>query len=159
MMLIAQTDFPLFLPQRDAHKQQHNYAPPLPLPNHGDNIAHLALKSQLTFMATVAFPSPSAILRSPVQQPAPAPEVLVKTTQKKRPAANKAYKGPKEKLSNTTKPKQTKSRDGKSSGSQTVLSWLVTASGATADFRIRLQELQREAAQMRRGQTSMRAMS
>ncbi|KAK4694026.1 hypothetical protein P7C71_g3479, partial [Lecanoromycetidae sp. Uapishka_2] len=62
-------------------------------------------------MATVAFPSPSAILRSPVQPPSS--ETLVKpAAHKKQPATTRAHKAAKKEFTDNSKPKQTKSRDG-----------------------------------------------
>ena len=123
MMLIAPTEFPL-LPQQERDTFSfHNYAPSQPHQNHGGVIAHRSLSKQLTFMAEVAFPTPSEILRSPVQQPAPAPRVLVNTAREKRRASKKAAKTYKEKILNTTKPKQTKSRDGMPHLNHNVLSW------------------------------------
>jgi len=123
-MLIAPPDFPL-LPQRDTHKH-HNHAPPSPHPLNDDSIVRRALKNQLTFMATVAFPSPSTILRSPVLQPAPSPEVATKTKPKKQSATRKTQKLLEKKLPDSIKPKQTKSRDGKFTRCTTVLSCPVT---------------------------------
>ena len=92
-------------------------APPPPPALHtttDDNLVRYTLGRRLNFMATVAFPSPSAILKSPTLPPITTPSVPAKKALKKNTTASKSQKATKEKVADPAKPKQTKSRNGTS---------------------------------------------
>ena len=102
-------------------------------------------------MATViSSPSLSAIVESPLSSAALTPKLSLKVTPKKRSTTTKTSKKSKLKDTPVDKPKQTKSRNGKSQTSTFFLSQpKLPVVGHATDTLLRLQKLQREAIEVR----------
>ena len=115
------------------------------------------------FMASIAIPSPSAFLASPVLPTPPSPANAASEAKEKQPAKAKAQI-PKAKTDGVTKPKQSKSRNGESHPSPQVGRVVLrsTHPAVIQDrllMRHRMCDLQGEKAQVRRDKAYLPTVS